>query len=317
MNVDASVEYYLALGTALRRAVLQADRQPDLRLALRRDQRHLQRPVLRAAGFSQPANADGGHIAGVEFAYQNYFTFLPAPLDGLGVNLNYTATDSSVTLFERDDDLPFFKQSDHIGNVAALFEKFGIAAQVSMSFNSPVARRGRRRRQRRCLRRLVSRLGHEGQRADRRRAARAPRAVATSPTSTGVAMRASLTAAPPTSATRGACTPGSTGGSGEAPARVARSASVRSSARRRDQAAQSPIGAPQAGDRATSSSCRSTGSPHSTWRTPRRSAEHPRPRRCGHAGRSSETVFPSVTHPSHTTLTTGVTPDATESSRTT
>jgi hypothetical protein len=31
------------------------------------------------------------------------------------VNLNYTATDSSVRLFERDDELPFFKQSDHIG----------------------------------------------------------------------------------------------------------------------------------------------------------------------------------------------------------
>jgi hypothetical protein len=66
-------------------------------------------------GFARPENADAGHIAGVELTYQNYFSRLPAPFDGLGVNLNYTATDSSVRLFERDDELPFFKQSDHIG----------------------------------------------------------------------------------------------------------------------------------------------------------------------------------------------------------
>jgi len=42
-----------------------------------------------------------------------------------------------VTLFDRDDELPFFKQSDHVGNVAVLYEKYGWATQLSMSFNSP------------------------------------------------------------------------------------------------------------------------------------------------------------------------------------
>ena len=37
-----------------------------------------------------PENADEGHIAGVELNFQTYFTRLPAPFDGLGVNVNYT-----------------------------------------------------------------------------------------------------------------------------------------------------------------------------------------------------------------------------------
>jgi hypothetical protein len=91
-------------------------------------------------GLSQPENADRGHIGGVEFNYQNMFTTLPAPFDGFGVNLNYTVADSSVTVFARDDELPFFKQSTHIGNVAVLYEKAGVAAQVAVTFNSPFLR---------------------------------------------------------------------------------------------------------------------------------------------------------------------------------
>jgi hypothetical protein len=88
-------------------------------------------------GFSRPENADDGHIAGVEFNVQKYFSALPAPFDGLGVNLNYTFTDSAVRLFERAEELPFFKQSDHVGTTAVLYEKFGVATQLSVSFNSP------------------------------------------------------------------------------------------------------------------------------------------------------------------------------------
>jgi hypothetical protein len=88
-------------------------------------------------GFSRPENAEDGRIAGVEFTLQNYFTALPAPFDGLGVNLNYTVTDSSVRVFGRDDTLPFFKQSNHVGTVAVLYEKLGVATQVSLSFHSP------------------------------------------------------------------------------------------------------------------------------------------------------------------------------------
>ncbi|HVI99998.1 MAG TPA: TonB-dependent receptor [Sphingomonas sp.] len=43
-----------------------------------------------------PANGGGtGELKGVEAAYQTFFTFLPKPLDGLGVQLNYTFVDQS------------------------------------------------------------------------------------------------------------------------------------------------------------------------------------------------------------------------------
>ncbi len=87
--------------------------------------------------MSRPENADSGHIAGVELTYQTFFTFLPSPLDGLGVNLNYTFADSSVTVFGRTDDLPFFRQSDRVGNAAVLYEKYGVTGQFSVSCNSP------------------------------------------------------------------------------------------------------------------------------------------------------------------------------------
>jgi TonB-dependent receptor len=43
-----------------------------------------------------PSNGGGtGELVGVEAAYQTFFTFLPKPLDGLGVQLNYTYVDQS------------------------------------------------------------------------------------------------------------------------------------------------------------------------------------------------------------------------------
>jgi TonB-dependent receptor len=137
MNVDASIEYYLGSGLiAVAPFYKRIDNPIYGRSFVERDVTYEGR-FYEQLGFSQPENAESGHIGGVELTYQNYFTRLPAPFDGLGVNLNYTVTDSSVRIFGRDDELPFFKQSNHIGNVAVLYEKFGVASQVSLSFNSP------------------------------------------------------------------------------------------------------------------------------------------------------------------------------------
>jgi TonB-dependent receptor len=83
--------------------------------------------------YSGPANADKGKITGLEFNYQQFFTALPSPFDGFGVNFNYTVTDSSVTVFGRPDELPFFKQSDSIMNVALIYEKYNFEGRVSYS----------------------------------------------------------------------------------------------------------------------------------------------------------------------------------------
>lgn len=137
MNVDASIEYYLGSGLFAVAPFYKRIDNPIYGLSYFETNVTYNDRFYERLSYSQPTNADAGRIAGIEFSYQNYFSFLPTPWDGFGVNLNYTRTDSSVTLFERDSELPFFKQSDNVGNVAVLFEKFGVAAQVSMSFNSP------------------------------------------------------------------------------------------------------------------------------------------------------------------------------------
>jgi TonB-dependent receptor len=138
MNVDASVEYYLGSGLIAIAPFYKRIDDPIYGRSFIQNRITYEDRFYEQLGFSQPANADAGHIGGVEFTYQNYFTKLPAPFDGLGVNVNYTVTDSSVRIFGReDDDLPFFKQSNHIGNVAVLYEKFGVSTQLSLSFNSP------------------------------------------------------------------------------------------------------------------------------------------------------------------------------------
>ena len=46
--------------------------------------------VTHTIKMNGPVNGDGAKIQGVEFAYQRFFDFLPAPFDGLGLQANYT-----------------------------------------------------------------------------------------------------------------------------------------------------------------------------------------------------------------------------------
>jgi len=87
--------------------------------------------------ISQPENAKSGKVSGVEFNYQQFFTFLPSPFDGLGVNLNYTIVDSSADLLINPRTVPFFKQSDKIGNFALVYEKYGWEARLAIAYNGP------------------------------------------------------------------------------------------------------------------------------------------------------------------------------------
>jgi len=81
---------------------------------------------------SSQANAESGMIKGVEFTYQQDFTFLPSPFDGLGVSLNYTKIDSEVTIFNRpDQNTRFFLQPDEIENFEVYYEKNGFQARLA------------------------------------------------------------------------------------------------------------------------------------------------------------------------------------------
>ena len=139
-----------AVGPDLGRAVLQAHRQSDLR-----PQRHRARTSSTTAARTRASGCRGPRTPSADTSPASSSTTrrssarLPSPFDGLGANLNYTWTDSSVTVFGRDDDLPFFKQSDHIGNAALLYRKYGVEGAAVAVVPGPGARLGRRDRRRR------------------------------------------------------------------------------------------------------------------------------------------------------------------------
>ncbi|MEN7536763.1 TonB-dependent receptor [Aurantiacibacter flavus] len=84
--------------------------------------------------LSQPQNADAGELFGVEANVVRRLTFLPGPLDGLGVSANVTFVDSEVTVPGRADKLPFFRQSKWIAGGALFYEKGPIEARVALNY---------------------------------------------------------------------------------------------------------------------------------------------------------------------------------------
>lgn len=50
----------------------------------------------KPAYFTQQVNREGGHVQGIELVYQQAFTGLPAPFNGLGLLSNYTYSDSNI-----------------------------------------------------------------------------------------------------------------------------------------------------------------------------------------------------------------------------
>jgi TonB-dependent receptor len=81
-----------------------------------------------------PRNGSKGIIKGFEFGYQQFFGFLPAPLDGLGVQTNYTYVYSAAPSPVTDQIVPLEGLSPHSYNVAGIYEKYGISARVAYNW---------------------------------------------------------------------------------------------------------------------------------------------------------------------------------------
>ncbi|MET4132315.1 TonB-dependent receptor [Porphyrobacter sp. MBR-155] len=86
--------------------------------------------------ISQPFNAQSAELLGVEAAIQQPLTFLPAPFDGLGVNLNATYVDSDLTVLTAAGprNRGFFFQPKWTTNAAIYFDKGPIQARVAYNY---------------------------------------------------------------------------------------------------------------------------------------------------------------------------------------
>ncbi|AKC87592.1 TonB-dependent receptor [Pseudoxanthomonas suwonensis] len=85
--------------------------------------------------ITRPVNIGTARITGAELGWNQFFTFLPGPFDGLGMSANYTYIDSSTNVPDDPDvipmdtdgtpmgDLPADGLSEHAYNVAVFYEK--------------------------------------------------------------------------------------------------------------------------------------------------------------------------------------------------
>ena len=97
-----------------------------------------------------PANFDGsGKVKGFEIAYQQTFDFLPSPLDGFGVQANYTYIDSEglpnsflntgepvTPSTVPPGNLPLEQLSKHNYNIAGFYEKGPISLRAAYNWRS-------------------------------------------------------------------------------------------------------------------------------------------------------------------------------------
>lgn len=84
--------------------------------------------------ITRPANGGNGEIKGFEVGGQTFFNFLPAPLDGLGVQANYTFVDSNTTTSFVGVTAALPNLSKHSFNLSGIFEKGPVSARVAYNW---------------------------------------------------------------------------------------------------------------------------------------------------------------------------------------
>ena len=145
MNVDLTAEYYFQNGgLAAVSGFYKGIDNPIYRFTS--TEQNVQDPFGDGRAFdrvirTQERNADPGTILGLEVTYQQPFTFLPAPFDGLGLNSNLTVTDSEVEVPSRPgEDFSFFEQADLTYNIIPYFQKQGFEARVAFNYRGDYLR---------------------------------------------------------------------------------------------------------------------------------------------------------------------------------
>lgn len=137
MNLDLSVEYYLTPAGIISFGAFYKDiDNPIYNRTIDQTNINVDSQFFSLLRTTRPENAERGEIKGLEINYQQQFTFLPSPFDGFGFSANGTLVESSTNVFGRTEELPFFRQSDTIGNVAIFYEKYGFAACLALAHRS-------------------------------------------------------------------------------------------------------------------------------------------------------------------------------------
>ncbi len=139
-NIDAGLEYYLRpLGVISVNAFYKD--LSDYRFTLNTQTPFTDptTPAITTAIYTEAVNAPDGHLAGVEFNWQQTFDFLPGWASGFGVFANYTVTDAEIKTaasYAGRNTFVLPGQSDTVYNAALFYEKYGFSARISYTHRS-------------------------------------------------------------------------------------------------------------------------------------------------------------------------------------
>ena len=134
-NYDASLEYYFAPASYVSGSVFYRDINGYI-------QNYVTDVTIGGQPYqlNSPQSAGSGHLDGAEVAYQQFFDFLPEPLNGLGVQLNYTyiegSTRSPQFIGGPVVTSPLQNVSKNNGNAVLMYEKFGWSARLAYNYRS-------------------------------------------------------------------------------------------------------------------------------------------------------------------------------------
>ncbi|HTD25309.1 MAG TPA: TonB-dependent receptor [Terriglobales bacterium] len=90
---------------------------------------------------TQPINGGHAHIVGFEFSWQQHLSFLPGPLNGLGVRTNYSYTQSQtnfpidLTGAGRTDRPALLRQAPNNANFDLTYDKKGFSGRIGVTHN--------------------------------------------------------------------------------------------------------------------------------------------------------------------------------------
>ncbi|MEQ9446757.1 MAG: TonB-dependent receptor [Rhodospirillaceae bacterium] len=131
-NFDLSFEYYLGDTGLLSAAAFYKDISGFII-----DQREvLTNTTFQGRDYAQltvttPINANDGEIKGIEFSYQDVWSFLPGPLSGLGGGASLTLVDSELNVDGRADKVPFSRQADTVYSLFMFYQIGDFEASIA------------------------------------------------------------------------------------------------------------------------------------------------------------------------------------------
>jgi len=135
LNFDGSIEWYFDEASVLSAGVFYKEIENFIFNTVFDEDTPPFNGVYNGVSFTEgviPQNGEDAQVLGFELNYQQLFTFLPAPFDGLLVGLNYTYTDADGDTGERDIDLPAAAENTY--NATLGYETDRLSIRLTAAF---------------------------------------------------------------------------------------------------------------------------------------------------------------------------------------